>query len=80
MHRATLVVGVALIVAIPLGGIGAWAFNPDSGAVLHNEVLWRIFGIMCEGGALLLIGLVVIAGLTIVVRNALALSCRSTQP
>jgi hypothetical protein len=80
MHRATLVVGVAFLVAIPLGGLGAWAFNPDSGAVLHNEVLWRIFGIMCEGSALLLTGLVLVAGLTAVVRKTLALSCRSTQP
>jgi len=43
-----------LAVAIPVGGVGAWAFNPDDGAILHSEALWRIFGIMFELGLPLL--------------------------
>lgn len=54
MRRAGVFAAVTLPAAIVLGGLGASAFNPDSGSVLHNEALWRIFGIMCEGGALLL--------------------------
>lgn len=79
MQRAALVVGVALLIAIPLGGVGAWAFNPDSGAVLHSEVLWRIFGIMCEGSALALIGLVLVTGLALLMRKTLAIG-RSARP
>lgn len=72
MYRAALTVGVALLVAIPIGFVGASAFNPDSGAVLHSEVLWRIFGIMCEGGLLLLMGLVLVGGLLAAARKMLA--------
>jgi hypothetical protein len=41
--------------------------------VLHSEVLWRIFGIMCEGGVLLLMGFVGVVGLVTVVRKILAI-------
>jgi hypothetical protein len=47
---------VWFLVCIPLGGVGAWAFNPDRGAVVHSLVLWRIFGIMFEGGLFVLLG------------------------
>ncbi len=55
---------VALAVAVPVGLLGASAFNPDSGFVLHNEALWRIFGIMFELGLPLLF---IVAILTAVV-------------
>jgi hypothetical protein len=29
---------------------GAWAFNPDNGALLHNALLWHIFGIVAVTG------------------------------
>jgi hypothetical protein len=73
MHRASLAALVTFSVAILLGGVGAWAFNPEDGVVLHSEVLWRIFGIMCEGGLFLLMGLVVVLGLFTAVRIMLAL-------
>jgi hypothetical protein len=73
MYRARLTAAVALSVAIPLGGIGAWAFNPDSGAVLHSEVLWRIFGLMFEVGLFLLVALVVALGIFTAVRKMVAL-------
>jgi hypothetical protein len=73
MYHARLVAGVGLSAAIPLGAVGASAFNPDNGLVLHSEVLWRIFGIMCEGGVLLLMGFVGVVGLVTVVRKILAI-------
>lgn len=73
MYRARLTAGVVLPIAIALGGLGAWAFNPDSGTVLHSEILWRIFGIMCEGGMLLLMGLVVALGVYAAVRAIVAI-------
>ncbi len=71
MYRAWLAAVGVLFVAIPLGGVGAWAFNPDSGAVHPSEVLWRIFGIMCEGGLFVLMGLIVVLVLFAVVRTML---------
>jgi hypothetical protein len=68
---------VALLVAIPVGFLGASAFNPDRGMLLHSEVLWRIFGIVCEGGVLLVIGLVVVAGPFMAVRKAIARSAHA---
>ena len=46
---------VGLAVAVAIGGVGAWAFNPDSGAVIHSLVLWEIFGVTFELGFALLI-------------------------
>jgi hypothetical protein len=37
-----LAVSATLVI---VGMAGAWAFNPDDGAVWHAEPLWRIFGI-----------------------------------
>ncbi len=51
---------LALAVAIPIGGLGAWAFNPDNGAVLHSLVRWRIFGITFELGLPLLLVLAIL--------------------
>jgi hypothetical protein len=60
MNRVHVAI-VALAVAVPVGAFGAWAFNPDDGWVLHSESLWRVFGIMFEGGAILLLPLVLIS-------------------
>ena len=76
VDRLRLIAAVVLAIAIPLGGVGAWAFNPDSGAVLHSEVLWRIFGLMFEGGLLLVVVLVLAVGLFSITRWIAAI-CRS---
>ncbi len=55
MDRVRARVTAGLMIAVPVGFLGAWAFNPDNGVVFHNEVLWRSFGIMFEAGLLLLI-------------------------
>jgi hypothetical protein len=73
MHRARLGAGVALVIAIPLGLLGAWAFNPDTGAVAHSETLWRVFGVMAEGGMFLLVALGVLLAVVIVARRLLTL-------
>ena len=59
--RGILFPSVVLALAVSLGAAGAWAFNPDSGAALHSEVLWRIFGIMAEGGLFVIALLVVLS-------------------
>jgi hypothetical protein len=74
VHRLSRIAGVAVLVAIPIGFVGAWAFDPDSGVVLHSEILWRIFGIMCEGGLVLVVALVVLAALFAAIRKILALA------
>jgi hypothetical protein len=51
MHRAL----TALAVCVLAGALGAWAFNPEDGMVLHSEPLWRIFGIAFEVGLLVLV-------------------------
>jgi hypothetical protein len=41
----------ALVVAVAtfaVGLLGASAFNPDDGSLLHSELLWRLFGIPSE--------------------------------
>lgn len=45
----------AAIAAITVGMFGAWAFNPDSGAVARVEVLWQVFGIAVYAGVLALV-------------------------
>ena len=35
------------------GMAGAWAFNPDDGAIAHVEILWRLFGVGAYLGLLL---------------------------
>ena len=69
MYRAWLAAATVLLIAIPIGGVGAWAFNPDTGHVVHSETLWRIFGIMAEGGIFLLMALVVLLAIAAVVRK-----------
>ncbi|MDQ6840942.1 MAG: hypothetical protein M3025_00770 [Actinomycetota bacterium] len=69
MSRFTIAV-LALAVAIPIGGVGAWAFNPDSGAVLHSLALWRIFGIMFELGLPLLLIVLIVAAVCRVLRGS----------
>ena len=72
MQRAR-VVAAAVVVAIPIGLLGAWAFNPNSGAVTHSEFLWRIFGTMSEGGWLLLVAAFLLFGLVTLIRGMLAI-------
>jgi hypothetical protein len=74
MGGAMRAIAIALSIAIPLGGLGAWAFNPDSGALLHSEMLWRVFGIVFEGGLFLVIGLVPVLGLFTLTRRLLAIA------
>jgi hypothetical protein len=50
---------VALAFAVPIGFLGAWAFNPGSGAVLHSYPLWQIFGGIAEIGMPLLLLLII---------------------
>jgi hypothetical protein len=47
IRNVLIALGVSITTA-SVGLFGAWAFNPDSGAVTHSEVLWRIFGIPAE--------------------------------
>jgi hypothetical protein len=61
MARTLSALFVVLGLAVPAGMAGAWAFNPDSGALLHSEVLWRIFGVMAEGGLFLIALLLVLS-------------------
>ena len=52
-RRAVIAVQVDAVVVV-VGGVGATAFNPDSGKISHSLVLWRIFGIAAELGLLIL--------------------------
>jgi hypothetical protein len=58
---------LALAVAIPVGLLGAQAFNPDSGFLLHSMVLWRIFGLIFELGLPLLLILTVLSSIISVI-------------
>lgn len=51
----------SLVLAIVLGFLGAWAFNPDSGVLLHDALLWHIFGVMAEFGPAVLLLVVLVA-------------------
>jgi hypothetical protein len=73
MDRARHVVGFGLPVAIVIGLSGAGAFNPDTGAVLHSEALWRIFGIVGEGGMFLAMTVVIPLALVTVLRKLLTI-------
>jgi hypothetical protein len=59
MRRTAITFLVALGLTVALGLVGAWAFNPETGGVLRSESLWRILGVMAEGG-LFLTGLLVV--------------------
>lgn len=73
MRRLLASAAAALALAVPLGLAGAWAFNPDSGAVLHSEILWRIFGITAEGGLLLVYLAVLLGPFALLLRRARSL-------
>lgn len=47
IKKLLIALGVSISTAA-LGLVGAWAFNPDDGAVAHSETLWRIFGVPAE--------------------------------
>lgn len=44
MDRLTLAF-VFCLAAIPVGILGAGAFNPDDGWLVRNEPLWSVFGL-----------------------------------
>jgi heme/copper-type cytochrome/quinol oxidase subunit 2 len=61
---------VAASAAIAIGMLGAWAFNPDTGAVAHIEALWRIFGIAVYLGVLAIVVIGLTALVLLAVRGA----------
>ena len=63
--------GLALtgVLALAVGLVGATAFNPDSGFVLHSMVLWRIFGLTFEIGTPLLLILSMLTAITSVIKG-----------
>jgi len=46
LMRLAQTAGIAAIV----GGLGAWAFNPEDGAIAHSDAAWQVFGIAFEVG------------------------------
>jgi hypothetical protein len=68
----------ALAGVVFVGVIGAWAFNPDSGSVLHRAVLWRAFGIAAEVGMPLLVVVMIAAAVIGVVRTGRTKSSRGS--
>jgi hypothetical protein len=73
VDRARIVAAVVFPLVIGLGAVGAWAFNPDSGAVLHDALLWHVFGGMFEIGTLVLIASVLLFGVLTVCRKLLSI-------
>ena len=55
MRRAWLYVAITFVV----GFVGAWAFNPDDGAVQHSEPLWTVFGLAVYGAVIAALALIV---------------------
>jgi hypothetical protein len=55
--------------SLSVGLLGATAFNPDSGLVLHSMVLWRIFGLTFEIGTPLLLILSMLTAITSVIKG-----------
>lgn len=55
MRRAWLYVATMLVV----GFLGAYAFNPDDGVVLHSEPLWTIFGLAVYAAVIAALALIV---------------------
>jgi hypothetical protein len=74
MARVRRIGAVACALVIGFGFVGAWASNPDSGAVLHDALLWHICGSMFEIG--MLIVSVLLVGLVAVWRNTWSMSLR----
>jgi hypothetical protein len=60
---------VALAFAVPIGFLGAWAFNPGSGAVMHSYTLWQIFGGIAEIGMPLLLLLITLGAVLSVLQT-----------
>ena len=50
--------------ALPVGLLGASAFNPDNGLILHSMLLWRGFGLIFEVVAPLSLILAMLIALT----------------
>lgn len=50
-------------IAVVLGAFGAWAFNPENGALAHSDAAWQVFGIAFEVGLPLGLLAAVAAGL-----------------
>jgi hypothetical protein len=73
-----------LLIAFGIGGalvtvgmLGAWSFNPDDGALVRSEPLWRVFGIGVYLGAALTWLSLFAALIAAVVRGiAAAVRCR----
>jgi len=55
MRRAWLYVATTFVV----GFLGAYAFNPDDGVVLHSEPLWTVFGVAVYGAFMAALVLIV---------------------
>ena len=73
--------GRALLVApavVVTGLAGAWAFNPDDGAVLRSLPLWRVFGLAAYAGVLG-IALIAIGGTVAMAWNVCRARHRSTD-
>jgi hypothetical protein len=65
IKKLLIAIGISISTAW-VGLFGAWAFNPDGGAVANSEVLWRVFGVPGE------IAWVATAALVVVLLVALA--------
>jgi hypothetical protein len=76
MDRARFVAAIAFPLVIGLGAVGAWAFNPDSGALQHDVLLWHIFGGMFEVGLAVLIISVLLIGIFTLLRKPLRIRLR----
>jgi len=57
------------VLTLPVGLLGAAAFNPDSGFVVHSMVLWRIFGLMFEIATPLLLILAMLTAITSAIKS-----------
>jgi hypothetical protein len=69
IKKLLIVLGVSISTAW-VGLFGAWAFNPDGGAVAHSEVWWRIFGVAGELAWVATAALVVVLLLALAARLA----------
>jgi hypothetical protein len=70
MRKVLIAIGVTAGVAW-IGLLGAWAFNPDSGAVAHSELLWRIFGVPGEVAWVATTALVALLLIVLIARTAI---------
>jgi hypothetical protein len=77
VRKALLALAITAATAA-VGLVGAWAFNPDSGALLHSELLWRLFGVPAELALLATWALVALLVLRLVSRP-IAAGIRATR-